>query len=65
MLCLGCQNDAFYCTSGVCLPQYTVRDQIRDCLGGEDELEPDTRLGPDVTEIHLKTDLTVEEVEKG
>ncbi|XP_053338875.1 complement factor I-like [Clarias gariepinus] len=39
MCCTGCQNGAFYCKSGVCLPPYAVQDKIRDCLGGEDEIE--------------------------
>ncbi|KAF5890534.1 complement factor I, partial [Clarias magur] len=39
MCCTGCQKGAFYCKSGVCLPPYAVRDKIRDCLGGEDEIE--------------------------
>ncbi|KAK3547634.1 hypothetical protein QTP86_026309, partial [Hemibagrus guttatus] len=60
MCCTGCRKDAFYCTSGVCLPRYAVRDQIRDCLGGDDELETNT----DITEIHLKSDSPEEEVEK-
>ncbi|TTI46082.1 Complement factor I [Bagarius yarrelli] len=33
MCCTGCQNGAFHCPSGVCLPQSAVGDQIRDCLG--------------------------------
>ncbi|XP_053338186.1 complement factor I-like [Clarias gariepinus] len=39
MCCTGCQNGAFYCKSGVCLPPYAVQDKIRDCLGGEDEID--------------------------
>ncbi|MCI4387877.1 hypothetical protein PGIGA_G00079080 [Pangasianodon gigas] len=52
MCCTGCQKGAFYCKTGVCLPRYAVRDQIRDCLGGEDELETSTR----VSEVLPRTD---------
>ncbi|XP_047663469.1 complement factor I isoform X3 [Tachysurus fulvidraco] len=58
MCCTGCQNDAFHCTSGVCLPRYTVLDQIRDCLGGEDELKPAT----DIRKIHLNSESPEKEV---
>lgn len=33
------KNNAFWCPSGVCIPRHAVRDGVRDCLGGEDELE--------------------------
>ncbi|XP_051518332.1 complement factor I isoform X5 [Myxocyprinus asiaticus] len=40
MCCLSCRaNSAFHCKSHVCIPAHAVRDGIRDCLGGEDELE--------------------------
>lgn len=41
MCCQDCQkkNNAFWCPSGVCIPRHAVRDGVRDCLGGEDELE--------------------------
>ncbi|XP_051946976.1 complement factor I isoform X3 [Xyrauchen texanus] len=39
MCCLSCGNSAFHCKSHVCIPEHAVRDGIRDCLGGEDELE--------------------------
>ncbi|XP_046725999.1 complement factor I isoform X2 [Silurus meridionalis] len=39
MCCTGCRDGAFYCKSGVCIPHHAVGDQIRDCLGGEDELQ--------------------------
>ncbi|XP_053096483.1 complement factor I isoform X2 [Pangasianodon hypophthalmus] len=44
MCCTGCQKGAFYCKTGVCLPRYAVGDQIRDCLGGEDEHETSTHV---------------------
>ncbi|XP_062871435.1 complement factor I [Trichomycterus rosablanca] len=37
MCCTDCSNGAYHCKSGVCLSPHAVRDQIRDCLGGEDE----------------------------
>ncbi|XP_030631094.1 complement factor I isoform X2 [Chanos chanos] len=39
MCCKACRPDGFHCKSGVCIPKSAVRDGIRDCLGGEDELE--------------------------
>ncbi|KAI5609289.1 complement factor I [Silurus asotus] len=39
MCCTDCQNGAFFCKSGVCIPRHAVGDQIRDCLGGEDETQ--------------------------
>ncbi|XP_056588350.1 complement factor I [Triplophysa dalaica] len=39
MCCQRCRGDAFRCSSGVCIPRHAVRDQIRDCLGGDDESE--------------------------
>ncbi|KAF4078388.1 hypothetical protein AMELA_G00198730 [Ameiurus melas] len=44
MCCTDCQNGAFYCKTGVCLPKSAVGDQIRDCLGGEDEVETSTHV---------------------
>ncbi|XP_050952522.1 complement factor I isoform X4 [Labeo rohita] len=39
MCCQSCHDSGFHCKSGVCIPRHAVRDGIRDCLGGEDELE--------------------------
>lgn len=41
LLCEGCnkESEAFHCKSDVCIPRHAVRDGIRDCLGGEDELD--------------------------
>ncbi|RXN08433.1 complement factor I [Labeo rohita] len=39
MCCQSCREKGFHCKSGVCIPRYAIRDGIRDCLGGEDELE--------------------------
>ncbi|KAF5890532.1 complement factor I, partial [Clarias magur] len=43
-----CQKGAFYCKSGVCLPPYAVRDKVRDCLGGEDEIETVETVGKSI-----------------
>lgn len=41
LFCEGCDKEsgAFHCKSDVCIPRHAVRDGIRDCLGGEDELD--------------------------
>uniref|UniRef100_W5UI87 Complement factor I n=1 Tax=Ictalurus punctatus TaxID=7998 RepID=W5UI87_ICTPU len=58
MCCTDCQKGAFYCKTGVCLPRSAVGDQIRDCLGGEDELETSTH----VSETRPRSDGLVKEV---
>ncbi|XP_017539611.1 complement factor I-like isoform X2 [Pygocentrus nattereri] len=50
MCCSECQSGAFHCKSGVCIPGHAVRDGIRDCLGGEDEV-PTAAVGPAQTEL--------------
>ncbi|XP_036446847.1 complement factor I [Colossoma macropomum] len=40
MCCKECQSEAFHCKSGVCIPGHAVRDGIKDCLGGDDEVPP-------------------------
>ncbi|KAF4096221.1 complement factor I [Onychostoma macrolepis] len=39
MCCKKCRGKAFHCKSGVCIPQHALKDGIRDCLGGEDEID--------------------------
>uniref|UniRef100_A0A3B4CSH4 trypsin n=1 Tax=Pygocentrus nattereri TaxID=42514 RepID=A0A3B4CSH4_PYGNA len=50
MCCSECQSGAFHCKSGVCIPGNAVRDRIRDCLGGEDEVTT-AAVGPAQTEL--------------
>ncbi|KAL6483976.1 hypothetical protein MHYP_G00088490 [Metynnis hypsauchen] len=49
MCCNECQSGAFHCKAGVCIPGQAVRDGIRDCLGGDDEV-PTAAVGPAETE---------------
>ncbi|KAF4096222.1 hypothetical protein G5714_022191 [Onychostoma macrolepis] len=52
MCCQKCRGKAFHCKSGVCIPQHAVKDGIRDCLGGEDELDV-TDKAVIITHLHV------------
>ncbi|XP_043088489.1 complement factor I [Puntigrus tetrazona] len=47
MCCQKCRDGAFFCETGVCIPQHAIKDGIRDCLGGEDEIN---ELSPKIEE---------------
>ncbi|KAL7863899.1 hypothetical protein AOLI_G00153190 [Acnodon oligacanthus] len=53
MCCKKCQSGVFHCKSGVCIPGHAVRDGIRDCLGGDDEV-PTAAVGPAETGSHAE-----------
>ncbi|XP_048092837.1 complement factor I-like isoform X1 [Alosa alosa] len=38
MCCKACRRYGSHCQSNVCIPPHAVGDGIRDCLGGDDEL---------------------------
>ncbi|TWW63196.1 Complement factor I, partial [Takifugu flavidus] len=49
MCCQSCRNKSFRCKSGVCLHQDAVGDGQLDCLDGEDEDVPNTKLQDAIT----------------
>ncbi|XP_036447014.1 complement factor I-like isoform X6 [Colossoma macropomum] len=59
MCCKECQSGAFHCKSGVCIPGHAVRDEIRDCLGGDDEV-PTAAVGPAQTATDTDSDIEPE-----
>ncbi|XP_063042655.1 complement factor I-like [Engraulis encrasicolus] len=43
MCCKACRGRAFHCQTNVCISEHAVGDGIRDCLGGDEEVEEEIK----------------------